>query len=56
MYMETFIEGAKDGFQTVVMIIPYLVAILVAISAFRSTGCMDYVIQGRSAAFLPCWA
>ncbi|HEY0608563.1 MAG TPA: nucleoside recognition domain-containing protein, partial [Chitinophaga sp.] len=43
---ETFIEGAKDGFQTVVMIIPYLVAILVAISAFRSTGCMDYVIQG----------
>ena len=43
---ETFIEGAKDGFQTIVMIIPYLVAILVAISAFRSTGCMDYVIQG----------
>lgn len=43
---ETFIEGAKDGFQTIVMIIPYLVAILVAISAFRTTGCMDYVIQG----------
>jgi len=43
---DAFIDGAKDGFQTVVMIIPYLVAILVAISAFRTTGCLDYVNQG----------
>src|SRR5690606_27004976 len=43
---DVFIEGAKDGFQTVIMIIPYLVAILVAISAFRTTGCMDYLVNG----------
>ncbi|MXV16283.1 nucleoside recognition domain-containing protein [Hufsiella ginkgonis] len=43
---ETFIEGAKEGFQTSVMIIPYLVGILVAISVFRTTGCMDYVVNG----------
>lgn len=43
---EVFIEGAKDGFTTSVLIIPYLVAMLVAISAFRSTGCMDYVVNG----------
>jgi spore maturation protein SpmA len=48
---EVFIEGAKDGFQTVVMIIPYLVAILVAISAFRTTGCLDYVEKGIGSLF-----
>lgn len=43
---DAFIEGAKDGFKTAVTIIPYLIAILVAISAFRTTGCMDYIEQG----------
>ncbi|WP_440134263.1 spore maturation protein, partial [Chitinophaga sancti] len=38
-----FIEGAKEGFQTSVMIIPYLVAMLCGIAAFRATGCLDYV-------------
>lgn len=41
---ESFIEGAKDGFQTAVRIIPYLVAILVAIGAFRASGAMDMLI------------
>ena len=43
---EAFIDGAKEGFQTAVMIIPFLIAILVAISAFRTTGCMDYIVNG----------
>lgn len=43
---DTFIEGAKEGFQTAVRIIPYLVAILVAIGVFRASGCMDFIIQG----------
>lgn len=43
---ETFIEGAKDGFKTAVMIIPYLVAILVAIGMFRASGAMDVVTEG----------
>jgi len=42
----SFIEGAKEGFTTAVMIIPFLIAILVAISAFRTTGCMDYIVGG----------
>ncbi len=59
---ETFIDGAKEGFQTAVMIIPFLIAILVAISAFRTTGCMDYVVNaigfvvaacGLDTAFVP---
>lgn len=41
-----FIEGAKEGFSTAVRIIPYLVAILVAIGVFRASGCMDYLIKG----------
>ena len=40
---DTFIEGAKDGFKTAVMIIPYLVAILVAIGMFRASGAMGVV-------------
>lgn len=47
---ETFVEGAKEGFQVAVTIIPYLIAILAAISVFRSTGCMDFVIAGIAAA------
>ncbi|MDP3469990.1 MAG: nucleoside recognition domain-containing protein [Daejeonella sp.] len=42
---EAFIDGAKEGFSTSIMIIPFLIAILVAISAFRTTGCMDYVVN-----------
>lgn len=38
---DVFIEGAKDGFKTAVMIIPYLVAILVAIGMFRASGALD---------------
>ena len=42
---DAFVEGAKEGFKTAVRIIPYLVAILVAIGVFRASGCMDYVIN-----------
>ena len=41
---ETFVEGAKDGFQVALRIIPYLVAILVAVGMFRASGAMDLVI------------
>ena len=43
---EAFIEGAKEGFHTAVRIIPYLVAILVAIGVFRASGAMDMIIGG----------
>lgn len=43
---DTFIEGAKDGFSTAVRIIPYLVAILVAIGVFRASGAMDILVSG----------
>ncbi len=43
---DTFIEGAKEGFETAVRIIPYLVAILVAIGVFRASGAMDFLIDG----------
>lgn len=43
---DAFIEGAKDGFQTAVRIIPYLVAILVAIGVFRASGAMDMLVDG----------
>ena len=43
---DAFIEGAKEGFQTAVRIIPYLVAILVAVGVFRASGAMDLLIQG----------
>ncbi len=45
---ESFIEGAKGGFQTAITIIPYLVAILVAIGVFRASGAMDYLIGAIS--------
>ncbi|MDE6802298.1 MAG: spore maturation protein [Muribaculaceae bacterium] len=48
---DTFIEGAKEGFTTAVKIIPYLVAILVAIGMFRSSGAMDYITMGIVALF-----
>ena len=43
---ETFIDGAKEGFTTAVKIIPYLVAILVAIGVFRTSGAMNFLIAG----------
>jgi spore maturation protein SpmB len=51
---DAFIEGAKDGFQTAVRIIPYLVAILVGIGVFRASGAMDMLIGalGRGVALL----
>lgn len=42
---DVFIEGAKEGFKTAVMIIPYLVAILVAIGMFRASGALD-ILEG----------
>ncbi|MEP0546107.1 MAG: spore maturation protein [Rhodothermales bacterium] len=41
---ESFVEGAKEGFQVAVRIIPYLVAILFAIGMFRASGAMDFLI------------
>ncbi len=43
---ETFIEGAKGGFETSVKIIPYLVAMLAAISVLRASGALEYVVDG----------
>ncbi|MEE1386737.1 MAG: nucleoside recognition domain-containing protein [Prevotella sp.] len=43
---DAFIEGAKDGFNTAVRIIPYLVAILVGIGVFRASGAMDMLVDG----------
>ena len=43
---DAFVEGAKDGFSTAVRIIPYLVAILVAIGVFRASGAMDMLVGG----------
>jgi spore maturation protein SpmA len=43
---DAFIEGAKEGFNIAVRIIPFLVAVLVAIGIFRASGAMDFVIAG----------
>jgi spore maturation protein SpmA len=43
---DTFIEGAKEGFQTAITIIPYLIAVLVAIGIFRASGAMNFLIDG----------
>jgi len=48
---DSFIEGAKEGFTTAVRIIPYLIAILVAIGVFRASGAMDLIIDGISYIF-----
>ena len=45
---DAFIEGAKEGFATAIRIIPFLVAILVAIGIFRASGAMDFIIAGIS--------
>ena len=51
---EAFVEGAKEGFHTAVMVIPYLVAILVGVAVFRASGAMDLVMNGISA-LLACF-
>ena len=51
---DAFVEGAKEGFTTAVRIIPYLVAILVAIGVFRASGAMDYLIGGIEKAVQFC--
>jgi spore maturation protein SpmA len=48
------VEGAKDGFSTAVRIIPYLVAILVAIGVFRASGGMDLLMDGISGLVAMC--
>jgi spore maturation protein SpmA len=48
---EAFIDGAKEGFQVAVTIIPYLVGMLVAISVLRSCGVFDYIVQGIGSFF-----
>lgn len=45
---EAFVEGAKEGFNTAVMVIPYLVAILVGVAVFRASGAMDLLLNGVS--------
>ncbi len=48
---DAFIEGAKNGFETAVRIIPYLVGILVAVSMLRTSGTFDIVIDGIKSFF-----
>ncbi|MBR1928758.1 MAG: hypothetical protein IJ834_03345 [Paludibacteraceae bacterium] len=48
---DAFIEGAKDGFKTAIGIIPYLIAILVAVGMFRASGAMDLLVNGLGALF-----
>ena len=43
---ESFIDGAKEGFNIAIKIIPYLVGILVGVAVFRASGAMDYIING----------
>jgi spore maturation protein SpmA/spore maturation protein SpmB len=42
---EAFVDGASEGFGVAVKIVPYLIAILVAVSAFRGAGCLDWLLQ-----------
>lgn len=46
---DNFIEGAKEGFTTAIRIVPYLIAMLLAISVFRTSGCMGYIVEGIAA-------
>ncbi|MDR0738169.1 MAG: spore maturation protein [Prevotellaceae bacterium] len=48
---DAFIDGAKEGFQVMIKIIPYLVAMLVGIGIFRASGAMDYLLDGLSWGF-----
>lgn len=49
---ESFIEGAKDGFEIIVKLLPYLVAFLVAIALFRQCGALDLLLAGLKGAVL----
>lgn len=51
---DAFIDGAKDGFKTAVGIIPYLIAILVAVGMFRASGAMDLLEHGIAWCFAQC--
>lgn len=48
---ETFVSGAKEGFEIAVRIIPYLVAMLVAIAVFRASGALDFLVDGFATVF-----
>jgi spore maturation protein SpmB len=48
---DAFIDGAKEGFGIAIKIIPYLVAILVAVGVFRSCGALDFLVKGIGHAF-----
>jgi spore maturation protein SpmA len=48
---EAFVEGAKEGFNVAIRVIPYLVAILVAIGVFRASGALDLLVSGVGRAF-----
>jgi len=48
---DAFVEGAKEGFNVAIKIIPFLVAILVAIGIFRASGAMDFIIAGITSFF-----
>ncbi len=48
---ETFIEGAKKGFQTSIQLIPYLIAMLVAISVFKTSGIFNLLVEGLQKLF-----
>jgi len=54
MPFDAFVEGAKEGFSTAVMVIPYLIAILAAVAAFRASGAMDFIMSGIVAGFNFC--
>jgi spore maturation protein SpmA len=49
---DSFIEGAKEGFQTVLKILPYMVGMFVAIGVFRAAGCLDFIMGGLRQVFL----
>lgn len=51
---DNFIEGAKEGFTTAIRIVPYLIAMLLAISVFRTSGCMDYIVNGIATIVAAC--
>jgi spore maturation protein SpmB len=51
---DAFIDGAKGGFQTAIGIIPYLIAILVAVGMFRASGAMGLLEQGIAWCFAAC--
>ena len=53
---DNFIEGAKEGFATAIRIVPYLIAMLLAISVFRTSGCMQYIVDGIATIVAACGA